>query len=180
MTPPKYQIFVSSTYIDLKEERDQVVKAILEMGHIPVGMEMFSAGDESQWQVIARTIEQSDYYVVIVAHRYGSIEESTGISYTEKEYSHAESLGIPILGFVIDGGATWPADRLEREQSQREALGRFRDRVRRKICSSWESKVDLPGKVSIALSKVFVVRPRPGWVRATEAATPRPQTSWPA
>ena len=48
----KYQIFVSSTYEDLKEERDLVMKAILEMGHIPVGMEMFSAGDEQQWELI--------------------------------------------------------------------------------------------------------------------------------
>jgi len=37
---------VSSTYIDLKEERDVVIKSILETGHIPVGMEMFSAGNE--------------------------------------------------------------------------------------------------------------------------------------
>jgi hypothetical protein len=44
----KYQVFVSSTYGDLRDEREQVIKAILEMGHIPVGMEMFSAGDESQ------------------------------------------------------------------------------------------------------------------------------------
>jgi hypothetical protein len=50
----KYQIFVSSTYEDLKEERDQAIKAILEMGHIPLGMEMFSAADEEQWQLIAR------------------------------------------------------------------------------------------------------------------------------
>jgi hypothetical protein len=31
----KYQIFISSTFDDLKDERDQVIKAILEMGHIP-------------------------------------------------------------------------------------------------------------------------------------------------
>ena len=53
----KYQVFVGSTYEDLKEERSQVIKAILEMGHIPVGMEMFSAGDEQQWKLIARQIE---------------------------------------------------------------------------------------------------------------------------
>jgi hypothetical protein len=44
----KYQIFLSSTYQDLRDEREQVIKAILEMGHIPVGMEMFSASDEEQ------------------------------------------------------------------------------------------------------------------------------------
>ena len=85
---PKYQIFVSSTYDDLKKERDEVIKAILEMGHIPVGMEMFSAADEEQWKIITRQIDQSDYYVVIVAHRYGSVT-SEGLSYTEKEYDYA-------------------------------------------------------------------------------------------
>jgi hypothetical protein len=74
----KYQIFVSSTYEDLKSERNQVIRAVLEMGHIPVGMEMFSAADEQQWQIISRHIDESDYYAVIVAHRYGSMTD--GIS----------------------------------------------------------------------------------------------------
>ncbi len=30
----KYQIFVSSIYDDLKNQRDQIIKAILEIGHI--------------------------------------------------------------------------------------------------------------------------------------------------
>jgi hypothetical protein len=94
---PKYQIFVSSTYEDLKEERDTAIKAILETGNIPVGMEMFSAGDEQQWELIKRQIEDCDYYVVIVAHRYGSMDGS--ISYTEKEYDFAVEKKIPILGF---------------------------------------------------------------------------------
>jgi Domain of unknown function (DUF4062) len=53
----KYQIFISSTYEDLKDEREQVIKACLEMGHIPVGMEMFSAADEEQWRIITRQID---------------------------------------------------------------------------------------------------------------------------
>lgn len=77
----KFQIFVSSTFEDLREEREAVAKAILEIGDIPVGMEMFSAADETQWKLIKRQIEQSDYYVVLVAHRYGSTVED--ISFTE-------------------------------------------------------------------------------------------------
>jgi Domain of unknown function (DUF4062) len=110
----KYQIFVSSTYEDLKEERNEVIKACLNMGHIPVGMEMFNAADEEQWQVITRTIDQCDYYVVIIAHRYGSTVE--GISFTEKEYDYAVAQGVPILGFPIDDGASWPNDRIDKAQ----------------------------------------------------------------
>ena len=86
-TRPKYQVFISSTYTDLFEEREQVIKATLELEHIPVGMEMFSAADERQWKIITRQIDQSDYYAVIVAHRYDSVQK--GISFTEKEYDYA-------------------------------------------------------------------------------------------
>ena len=89
----KYQIFVSSTYEDLKNERNEVIRACLNMGHIPVGMEMFNAADEEQWAVITRTIDQCDYYVVIIAHRYGSSVD--GVSFTEKEYDYAVARGVP-------------------------------------------------------------------------------------
>lgn len=39
----KYQIFVSSTYEDLKKERDKVFATILKMNHFPIGMELFNA-----------------------------------------------------------------------------------------------------------------------------------------
>lgn len=71
----KYQIFVSSTYEDLKKERDKVQKAILSMYQFPVGMEMFSADDSEQWDIIKATIDTSDYYVLIIAHRYGKFVE---------------------------------------------------------------------------------------------------------
>ena len=40
----KLQVFVSSTYTDLIEERQAAVEAILDAGHIPAGMELFKAG----------------------------------------------------------------------------------------------------------------------------------------
>jgi hypothetical protein len=56
----KLQVFVSSTYTDLHEERQAAVEAILTAGHIPAGMELFAAGDESQMSVIKRWIDESD------------------------------------------------------------------------------------------------------------------------
>lgn len=46
----KYQVFISSTYEDLKEERKKVQDTILSMNQFPVGMEIFSAADEEQWE----------------------------------------------------------------------------------------------------------------------------------
>ena len=62
----RYQVFLSSTYTDLKEERAEVLQAIWEMDCIPTGMEAFLATNESQWQVIKRVIDECDYYVLII------------------------------------------------------------------------------------------------------------------
>lgn len=164
----KYQIFVSSTFLDLQEEREQIIKACLEMGHIPVGMEMFSASDEEQWKIIQRQIDEIDYYVILVAHRYGSTTQE-GLSYTEKEYNYAVSKGIPILGFVIDDSAPWPADRIENDETMKISLISFKEKIKSKLVNFWSNKDELHAKFSIALMKAIVNNPRSGWVKSEEA-----------
>ena len=166
----KYQIFVSSTYDDLRDEREQVLKATLEMGNIPVGMEMFSAADEEQWKIITRQIDECDYYAVIVAQRYGSVVE--GISYTEKEYDYAISKNIPVLGFIIEDDALWPTDRVDTDPDQKSSLEAFKTKIKRKPVSFWSSAIDLHGTFSIALMKQITSIPRPGWQRATDGVDP--------
>jgi hypothetical protein len=169
----KYQVFVSSTFEDLKHERDQVLKAILEMGHIPVGMELFSAGDEQQWELIKRQIDDSDYYIVVIAHRYGSRDGS--VSFTEKEYDYAVSRKVPALGFIIGEDAPWPKSSIDDGVDQ-EALQRFKEKVKKKIVSFWGSREDLHAKVSISLGKAITAYPRAGWVRATASVGPEVMT----
>ena len=166
----KYQIFVSSTFEDLKDERDLVIKAILEMGHIPVGMEMFSAGDEQQWKLIQTQIDDCDYYIVISAFRYGSLDGK--VSYTEKEYDYASSLGLPVLGFIIDEDTKWPASKVDKNALKLEKLSLFKTKIQKKLVSYWSDKNDLYGKVSISLMKQFNTNPRTGWVKSTEQTGP--------
>jgi hypothetical protein len=159
----KYQVFVSSTYEDLKDERDAIIRTLLTTGHIPIGMELFSAADENQWTTIKRNIEESDYYVVIVAHRYGSTFE--GISYTRREYEYADKFGIPVLGFVIANDAPWPDQKYEHEA--REDLNSFKALIQTRTVEFWHNKDELSGQCAIALQKAIVDRPSPGWVRGS-------------
>lgn len=168
----KFQIFVSSTYNDLRQEREAVTKAILEIGDIPVGMEMFSAADETQWKLIKRQIDQSDYYIVLAAHRYGSTID--GVSYTEREYDYAVEKGVPALGFLLDEKAEWPADRIDTEQYTRERLIGFKTKIKSKLVSFWTNSDNLTSKVLAALSKQKNLNPMPGWVRAINI--PGPET----
>ncbi|WP_236039706.1 DUF4062 domain-containing protein, partial [Klebsiella sp. CVUAS 11263] len=145
----KYQVFLSSTYYDLAEERESIIKAILEMYHIPIGMEMFSAEDEDQWEIIRRTIEVSDYYILVLGLRYGS-KTSDGISFTQKEYEYALERNIPILAFVMKDNVPLPIDRRDDDLSE---INGFRELVLRnsKMAQFWETKDQLIKSVSICL-----------------------------
>jgi len=102
MLPNKrLQIFISSTYKDLIEERQAAVQAILSFGHIPAGMELFTSGDQSQMQVIKDWINQSDVFLLILGGCYGSIDPISGKSYTQIEYEYAVSIGKPTFAIVI-------------------------------------------------------------------------------
>jgi hypothetical protein len=109
----KLQVFVSSTYEDLKSERQAAVTAILEAGHIPAGMELFAAGDESQMTVIRRWIDESDAFLLILGDRYGSIERQSGKSYVHLEYEHAIQQHKPRFSMVVAG------DELRRRRTAR-------------------------------------------------------------
>src|ERR1043166_3605727 len=95
----RYQVFVSSTYEDLKEERQEVIQALLELDCIPSGMELFPAASEDQWTLIKRVIDDCDYYLVIVGGRYGSVGPDKK-SFTQMEYEYAVSRNKPVIAFL--------------------------------------------------------------------------------
>jgi len=165
----KYQIFISSTYTDLIEAREKVRDAILTMMHFPIGMEMFSAGDEEQWEIIQDTIDSSDYYVLIVGHRYGSVIKvgnDAGISYTEKEFRYAREKGIPILAFIRSDDAVAKKDDFENDPDKMEKLAAFKDIVKNgRTVEWWETPDQLARQVTAALHKQMDRKKRPGWVR---------------
>ncbi len=96
----KISIFISSTYEDLKEERQALFGVALENNYIPVGMKQFHAAPTSQWNVITKMIDECDFYLLIVGGRYSAIDEETSKSYTEKEYDYAKSKGLPVLVLI--------------------------------------------------------------------------------
>lgn len=98
----KYQIFISSTFTDLQEERLKVVKQILDSYHFPIGMEMFVTRNKSQWEIIKRTIDSSDLFLLIIGYRYGAIDKSTNKSFTHMEFEYALESKKPIIVFLLE------------------------------------------------------------------------------
>jgi hypothetical protein len=168
----KLQIFVSSTYTDLIPERQAAVEAILKSGHLPAGMELFTAGDRSQWEVIQRWITDADIYMIILGGRYGSIEPDSGLSYTELEYDFAVSSGKPHFAVVINEDALEEKVRvsgssvLEREHPDK--LKAFREKVLSKMSSFFDDPKDVKLAVLETVPQVAAEYELKGWIRATE------------
>jgi hypothetical protein len=96
------------------------------MYHIPIGMEMFSAKDEDQLEIIRRTIDYSDYYILILGLRYGS-STSDNISFTHKEYKYALKKKIPILAFILDENTSLSKDKRDNDLTQ---INNFRGSIK--------------------------------------------------
>lgn len=167
----RYQVFVSSTYEDLKKEREEVIRALLELDCIPVGMELFPAADDDAWTLIKRVIDDSDYYIVISAGRYGSVHPETNIGFTEMEYDYALHAGKPALAFLHADRGSIPSDRCENEPRMREKLEAFRDKMRRKVTKEWNDARDLGAVASRGIVQLMRQKPGVGWIRADRAAS---------
>jgi len=165
---PKYQIFISSTFQDLREERRVLMEQILNLGHIPVGMEQFQAANRKQWDYITRRILECDYLLLIVAERYGSVHES-GKSYTQKEYEFALERGIPAAAFLLEDAArrARPADHVE--HGRKEEIESFRTLCSNQMVKYWSDPKNLALSATAALTELFDSTPRPGLIRPDAA-----------
>ena len=165
----KLQVFVSSTFSDLIKERQAAVEAILAAGHIPAGMELFTAGDESQMEVIKQWIDESDVYLLILGGRYGSVEPKTGKSYTHLEYEYALSKGKPLFACVINEKAIDPRVRAEGkmilELANPKKLEDFRTEVLTRMSKFWEDSKDIKITIAEKLSSLARREDLVGWVR---------------
>jgi Domain of unknown function (DUF4062) len=161
----RYQVFVSSTFIDLQEERKEIMQALLELDCMPAGMELFPAANDDQWTLIKKVINDCDYYIVIIAGRYGSIGPD-GKSYTQMEYEYALERGKPIIAFLHKSPETLPAKVSEGTPEGRERLDKFRKMAQQKMCKYWQTPIDLGSVVSRSLVQLIKSNPAVGWVKA--------------
>jgi hypothetical protein len=174
----KLQIFISSTYTDLITERQAAVSAILKSGHIPAGMELFTAGDKSQMQTIKDWINESDVYMLILGGRYGSVEKSSGISYTELEYDYALEQGKPLFAVVIKEEALEAKVKAHgsafMERTHPNELAQFRAKVLGNISSFFDDPKDIRLCVHESLSEFSTKRELKGWISAKDVVDTKP------
>jgi hypothetical protein len=172
MTAKKLQVFVSSTYTDMKAERQAAVEAILQAGHIPAGMELFAAGDKSQWETIKKWIDESDVYMLILAGRYGSIEHDTQKSYIQLEYEYAVARNKPMFAVVITQKGLDEKLRTMQSSAIDTANGAkledFKKAVTSNVCRFFEDLKDIKLAVLESLLQYASDDKLIGWVRGDQ------------
>lgn len=177
MSEKREQVFVSSTYTDLVEERHAVTQTLLKADCIPAGMELFPASDSDKWDLIRRVIDGCDYYVLVLGGRYGSVDPDDNLSFTEKEYEYAKQVGKPVLPFLVKDVGALRVNQTDDDAAKKEALLAFRAKVEAAhTVSYWVTGDDLAGKVALALLDARRNYPAVGWVRGDQAMTPETQT----
>lgn len=169
MVKKKYQVFISSTYLDLIDERKIIHDALLLADYIPVEMEEFGSAGMNQSEYIHELLDQTDYYILIIAGKYGSINDE-GVSYTEDEYNYAVSKNIPVIPFLIKDVNKLPRDKTENSKKRQKMLITFRKKVSSNVLVSfYEDKGELGTQVLASMKRAVEEKPRPGWIRADEA-----------
>jgi hypothetical protein len=172
----RLQVFVSSTYLDLKEERQAAVKAILEAGHIPAGMELFTSGDEGQMEVIKQWIESSDVYLLILGGRYGSLEPTSGKSYTHLEYEYAIEIEKPLFTCVMKD--EYLEEKIKnpnvnskdiREQDNQDKFRDFKKLVMSKMVFQCNSFLGIENSILKKMNELGRDDQLVGWIRSNES-----------
>lgn len=172
MSDVRFQVFVSSTYTDLVQERQAAISALLQLSAMPAGMELFPAADDEAWTLIAKVIEESDYYLLIIGGRYGSVTDA-GISFTEKEYDYARGAGKPVMAFLHASPEDISVRNSDVDPILRQKLLAFTEKVKKaKHVKLWATADDLAGKIALSFNSFINSYPAIGWVRADSRDSP--------
>ena len=173
----KLQVFISSTYTDMLPERQAAVEAILRARHIPAGMELFAAGDESQLETIRRWIDDSDLFMLILGGRYGSLEPKSGKSYIELEYDYAVKQKKPLFAAVINDqyleAKVKAGGTVVIEKTNGHLLAAFRDKVTKRICRFFENVDQLKLIVFESIANIEWNEDLPGWIHGSDVIDPK-------
>lgn len=176
----KLHVFISSTYVDLLDERQAAVQAVLDAGHIPAGMELFKAGNRTQLETIYKWIDDSDVFMLILGGRYGSIEDESGKSYTHLEYEYAINNGKPVFAVILSDSFLKAKESLEVDNEKKSQVEKcqndrkykdFKELVMSKIIRAADDSKDVMLAIHTTLKEFLEEYELIGWVRGDDTET---------
>ena len=162
----KYHFYVSSASGDLKSERSEIIRIIIELGAIPISMDGFDIENEEDRRFIKKAIEESDYFINLTAYKGGiPIANSFAL---ELEYTWAVKARVPVFAFIISDTARWKDSKKEKDPALLKSIEEFKSRLKNHAHDNWLNIGDLRHKTLALITRELNLRPRRGWVPSTE------------
>ena len=166
----KYLVYISASQDDLKAERRELTRIVSELGAIPITMDAFDIAREEDRKLIHKAIEESDYFISLIAYKGGA---AAGKSFAlEIEYSMAAKAGVPVLSLIIGEKARWKDSKKEKDAAAKKALEVFKKKLETHTHETWINLSDLRQKALLIISREMNLNPRTGWVPSTQAVDP--------
>src|ERR1044072_4783304 len=166
------KIYVSSTFIDLREHRARVIETLRQLGHDIVAMENYVSEDQIPLEKCLGDVSSCEIYVGIFGWRYGFIpdDDQLGLSITEHEYRQAEQQRIPRLVFLLEASSPWPPNYIHAfsgDNGKGERIRVFREELQqKKLVSFFTSPDDLARTVGVSVSLTTAK----AWLKPLEGA----------
>lgn len=156
----RYQILIGSAVSGFEDEKKSLAQTVLDKGYYLTEVDWLSGMNEVKFKSIKRSIDDSDYYILILGGLYGIIT-ADGKSYTEKAYDYALKKGKTIIALVQKN-----PDITENDSVREEKFTNFYNKViNTKPIHYWKEKKELTSQFSIILDSAIREFPMQGWIR---------------
>ncbi|MDR0455722.1 MAG: DUF4062 domain-containing protein [Treponema sp.] len=167
----KYHIFIGSTLDDLKNERKELPRIVMELGHIPVMADYLDDTARNSLNFLQKVIEECDYFIALVANKYSAASDGKILPLV-RQCAIAAKKGIPVLALVIDEKARSTQAKRESDPALLRKLDAFKSKLRECPSETWMNTPDLCQKAQSLLVQQLNIDVRPGWVRSEKLIDP--------
>jgi tetratricopeptide (TPR) repeat protein len=147
------KIYVSSTYSDLVEHRQQVYDVLRKMRYDVMAMEDYVATDKRPLDKCLADVASGDLYIGIFAWRYGYVPPGQERSITELEYRQAGQSGLERLIFLLHEEAPWPRSKMEKGAGGEKIEALRAELAREHTVQFFKSPEELAGQVAASVAK---------------------------
>ncbi|HEV7893609.1 MAG TPA: DUF4062 domain-containing protein [Pyrinomonadaceae bacterium] len=160
-TPLLYKgVMVSSTFLDLRSHRAQLMEALRKEKLFAVGMEEYipNPGDD----VISSSLKmvgEASAYIGLISHRYGQVVECAqnphSYSVSRLEFEEAQRLGLPTLIFIMGDDHVVRMRDVESDPEKKRKLEEYRERAKQgRMYEVFESLEDFTKKAIHAVANL--------------------------
>lgn len=178
------KVYVSSTFLDLKQHRERVNEGLRRSRYTVVAMEDYAAASRRPLKKCLDDVAKCDVYIGIFGWRYGYVpadHNPKGYSITEHEYRKAVELGKDVLIFLLDPDAPWSPGFMDSHTGEGDSGIRI-ETLRKELSEKWVVSVftdpdHLASLVQSALHETFMKMAEKDAIAATDSK-PAQSTPW--